>query len=175
MCGSAPKLATISAPAPVLAITASWGRRSSQLTKSTFTSMPVASMNFLVLDFQYTSSGSMNLAGRSTCSEAPFSILNSGAFTSAVGTSSTAALAPMIGIDAAPSAAAPRARESRREIVMGWFPPFLAALAPCPELQRSAGQPLAVASVEKMHQRRLGRDVDRLARPGRYAFAEGTE
>ena len=52
MCGSAPKPMTMSAPAPVLAITAVCGRRSSQLTKSTFTSMPVVSMNFLVLDFQ---------------------------------------------------------------------------------------------------------------------------
>ncbi len=60
-------------------------------------------MNFLVLEFQKTSSGSMNLAGRSTCSDAPFSILNSGGFTFAVGTSSTAARAPMIGIDALPA------------------------------------------------------------------------
>src|ERR1700759_753941 len=113
-----------SAPAPGLATTASCGRRSSQLTKSPFTSTPVASINFLVLDFQNTSSGSMNFAGRRTCSAAPFSILYSGVFTLAVGTSSTAARAPMIGIDDAPSAAAPRASDSRRVIDIRLFPPL---------------------------------------------------
>src|SRR3984885_8282624 len=202
ICGSAPKLMTMSAPAPVLAITASCGRRSSQLTKSTFTSTPVASMNFLVLDFQNTSSGSMNLAGRSTWSDSPFSILYSGGFTFAVGTSSTAARAPMIGIDVAPSAAAPRTSESRRVIVIRWFPPLPVTCGQGPRDREyqgpnarhipphcaprkvnrvkstagaSADNALPGAGIEHMHQRWIRGDADCLARLGRHALAEGTD
>ena len=56
----------MSGPAPVFAVTAVCGRMSSQLTKSTRTGMPVCSVNFLVFSRNSTSSGSTNLAGRST-------------------------------------------------------------------------------------------------------------
>src|SRR6185437_13426985 len=109
-------------PAPVLATTAVCGRISSQLMKSTRTATPVASVYFLVFSRQYTSSGSMNFAGRSTRSWAPFSSLYSRGLTLAVGTSVTAARAPMVGMDAAAIDAEASASDSRRLMVMLWAP-----------------------------------------------------
>ena len=64
----------MSGPSPTVAATAIFGRRSSQLSKSTLTATPVASVNFLAFARYIVSSPATNLDGRSTRKEAPGSI-----------------------------------------------------------------------------------------------------
>ena len=69
--GSSNQTSMTSGPAPTLAATAAFGRMSSQLSLSTRTSTPVASVNFLVLASQASSSPFTKGVQRSTRKVAP--------------------------------------------------------------------------------------------------------
>src|SRR6185437_879265 len=151
----------MSGPAPVLAVTAVCGRRSSQPTKSTRTGMPVASVKALVLARKMVSSGSTNLLGRRTRKVAPFSAGCFGGGTSATG---MAARAVVPASPVAASAPAPRMRVSRR---------VSRSIKIISSRVGSGQQALAGRFVEQVDQRRVRCDADGLAGPRRDALAEG--
>src|SRR3954467_9343744 len=107
----------MSGPEPTLAATAAFGRMSSQLSLSTRTSTPVASVNFFVLASHWSSSPLTNGDQRSRRKVAPGSGLKAGA-----GAWANAGRARNAGIEAAPAKAAPPMRTSRRELFI-LFPP----------------------------------------------------
>src|SRR5216684_3142246 len=73
LCGSSLVPMMMSGPAPTLAATAALGRTSSQLSLSTRTSMPVVSVNFLVISVHLSQSPWTNWLQRNMRSLAPFS------------------------------------------------------------------------------------------------------
>ena len=79
MCGASPKPMIMSGPAPVLAVTAVCWVMSSQPTKSTRTSTPVALVKAAAPARKMSSSGCTKRTGRSMRSVAPFSIGRLGA------------------------------------------------------------------------------------------------
>ena len=120
-----------------------------------------------------SSSGSTNLAGRSTRSVAPFSSLYSGCVTS-VGTSSTrhrcrrrrrrrASQAPAsndLVVSSPPFRFLPLLSPASR--IVAPTGPFSAVSRPWPLRQLASADP---CRIEQMHHRRIRRDVDGLARP----------
>src|SRR3954451_8803935 len=76
MCGSSYQPMIRSGPVPRFAARAAFGRTSSQVMYSTLTGTPVASVNFLVLAFQSSSSDLTNPDQRKSRSDAPLSGLN---------------------------------------------------------------------------------------------------
>ena len=106
----------MSGPAPEFDVTAVCWLMSSQPTKSTLTSTPVSLVNLAALARNTSSSACTKRTGRSMRKDAPFSIANLGAATSA------ALMAEVVWAEApvAASAAAetPKANASRRVM---WF------------------------------------------------------
>ena len=103
----------MSGPAPEFEVTAVCWLMSSQPTKSTLTSTPVSLVNLAQLARNTSSSACTKRTGRSMRKDAPFSIANLGAATSA------ALMADWAEAPVAASAAAetPRANASRRVIL----------------------------------------------------------
>src|SRR5690606_2846205 len=165
----------MSGPEPTLAATAAFGRMSSQLSLSMRTSTPVASVNFLVLASQASSSPFTKGAQRSMRNDAPFS----GTY---LGISARAA--PMSGKPAAPATRPPvPIMKLRLEIVIGVFllsrrftvavsvPPWaVGTLADI--LWWTASDALPRFLIEQMYERRIGRERQLISRADRNALAE---
>ncbi|KJC43642.1 hypothetical protein UP09_16790 [Bradyrhizobium sp. LTSP885] len=102
----------MSGPAPEFEVTAVCWLMSSQPTKSTLTSTPVLSVNFLALARNTSSSAWTKRTGRSMRKDAPFSIGSDGAATSAAFIfDASCAAAPVV---ASAAADKPSANASRR-------------------------------------------------------------
>src|SRR5688500_316262 len=115
MCGASEKPMIMSGPAPEFEVTAVCWLMSSQPTKSTLTSTPVSLVNLAALARNTSSSACTNRTGRSMRKDAPFSIANFGAGTSAA-LMGDCADAP---VAASAAAETPSASASRR--VMSFF------------------------------------------------------
>ena len=103
----------MSGPAPEFDVTAVCWLMSSQPTKSTLTSTPVLSVNFLALARNTSSSAWTKRTGRSMRRLAPFSIGKAGAATSAALTAD-AAVSAFAPVAANAAAETPSASASRR-------------------------------------------------------------
>src|SRR4051812_19197958 len=152
----------MSGPVPVLAATADCWRMSSQPTKSTRVSMPVACWNLAVLARNSVSSGSTKRAGLRMRSLASFSIGNLGPATSARGIWAAASLAQ------ASAAVPPTVNRSASRRVMMWGmgvpPPWF--------FPTRASEAQAGRLVEQMDVGGVGGDAQGLAGPRRDALAE---
>ena len=102
----------MSGPAPEFEVTAVCWLMSSQPTKSTLTSTPVSLLNLAALARNTSSSAWTKRTGRSMRKDAPFSIANLGAGTSAA--LMVAAVCADAPVTASAAADTPRARASRR-------------------------------------------------------------
>src|SRR5690606_18128475 len=149
----------MSGPEPTLAATAAFGRISSQLSLSMRTSMPVASVNFLVLASHAVSSPATKGDQRVTRSEAP----SSGLYFSSAASWARALPAPIRGNPAAPTARPALERNRSSLEIMSSSSACYSFLRGLSAFPRST-EPLAGLGVEQVDLIALGREPDRLAR-----------